>query len=146
MADMEGKVALVTGGSSGIGQAVVLAFARRGARVVVADIAEEAGAETVRQVEAAGSEGVFVRVDVSSAADNERMVKTAVERFGRLDYAVNNAGIGGPSAPIADYPEDGWNRVIAINLTGVFLGMKYEIAQMLRQDSGGAIVNMASVL
>ncbi len=138
------KVALVTGAASGIGRATALAFAREGARVAAADVAADGGEETVRLVRAAGGEGTFVRADVSKAADVEAMVGRAVETYGRLDFAHNNAGIEGALATTADYPEDVWNRVIAINLTGVWLCMKYEIPAMLRQG-GGAIVNTASI-
>lgn len=142
---MDGKVAIVTGASSGIGRATALAFAREGAKVVVDDITAEGGEETVRMIRDGGGEAVFVRTDVSSSTEVEAMVNQAVETFGRLDYAVNNAGIGGALAPTADYPEDSWRRVLDINLTGVWLCMKYEIPQMLRVG-GGAIVNMSSIL
>lgn len=142
---MAGKVAVVTGASMGIGRAVALAFAREGARVVVADVVEEGAQETVRLVREAGSQGAFVRADVSSLADVQGMVNQAVQLYGRLDYACNNAGIGGAQAPTGQYPEDAWDKVIAVNLTGVFLCCKYEIQQMLK-NGGGAIVNMASIL
>ncbi len=141
---MRGKVAVVTGGASGIGRAAARAFAREGARVVVADVLEDAGRETVRLIREAGGEAVFVRTDVSRPADVQAMVEETVRQFGRLDYAFNNAGIEGVMAPTADCPEDNWNRVMAVNLTGVWLCMKHEIPQMLRQG-GGAIVNTASV-
>ncbi|MBI2862423.1 MAG: SDR family oxidoreductase [Chloroflexi bacterium] len=137
------KVALVTGGSSGIGRATALAFAQEGAKVVVADVAVQGGEETVRLIKADQGSAVFVRADVSQAAEVEAMVRTAVETYGRLDVAVNNAGILQESIPAADIPEEAFDRVIAINLKSVYLGMKYEIAQMLKQG-GGAIVNTAS--
>jgi NAD(P)-dependent dehydrogenase (short-subunit alcohol dehydrogenase family) len=142
---MEGRVALVTGGGSGIGRACALEFASRGCRVVVTDVDERGGAETVRMVGEAGSEAFFTRVDVTKLADLQAAVDAAVERFGSLDYAVNNAGIGGPAAPTGEYPEDGWRQVIDINLSGVFYGMRAQIPQMLQQGRG-AIVNMASIL
>jgi len=141
--DFAGRVALVTGGGSGLGQAAARLLAGRGARVVVADINETGGAETVQQCIDAGSEAVFVRTDVTEEGDVEGAVATAVDRWGRLDAAINNAGINGPTKPIADYTLDEWNTVLAINLTGVFLGLKYEVPQMLAQG-GGAIVNTSS--
>ncbi len=139
-------VALVTGGSSGIGRAIALAWAREGAKVVVSDVGEAGGQETVKRVRDAGGQAEFIAADVSRPQDCEQLVARTVERFGRLDMACNNAGIGGELAPTADYPLDAWNQVIAVNLSGVFYGMKYQIAQMLRQGGGGAIVNMASIL
>ncbi|HEX5504741.1 MAG TPA: 3-hydroxybutyrate dehydrogenase [Thermomicrobiales bacterium] len=140
-----GKTALVTGAASGIGRACARRFAAEGARVVVADVAEAGGAETVRQIVEAGGEARFVRCDVSNGAEVEAAVAQAVAAYGRLDYAVNNAGIEGALAPTADYPEDAWQRVLAINLTGVWRCLKAEIPAMLRAG-GGAIVNMASIL
>lgn len=145
MSEMQGKVALVTGGGSGIGRSCVEAFARNGAAVIVSDVDEGGGAESVRLVESAGGRATFVRADVSQPADCEAMIGKAIEHFGRLDYACNNAGIGGEQNMIADYSVDGWQKVIAINLSGVFYCMKYEIPAMLR-NGGGAIVNMASIL
>jgi NAD(P)-dependent dehydrogenase (short-subunit alcohol dehydrogenase family) len=142
---LKGKVAFVTGGGSGLGRATALALARQGALVTVADIDAEGGAETCRQLAAAGSPAHFIKADVSLSADVAAMVQQVASRHGRLDCAVNNAGIGGGMmAPTANYDEETWNRVIAINLTGVWLCMKHEIRHMLRQG-GGAIVNMASV-
>ena len=140
----ENKVALVTGGGSGIGRACALAFAREGAKVVVADVMERGGEETVQMIREAGGESIFVKTDVSKAADVEALVKRAVDTYGRLDCGINNAGIEGINAPTADYTEENWNRVININLKGVWLCMKYEIPEMQKQG-GGAIVNMASV-
>ena len=138
------KVALVTGGGSGIGRASALTFAREGAQVVVSDVAVEGGEETVQLIKKTGGEAVFTKADVSQAAQVEALIAKAVEAYGRLDCAHNNAGIEGNSAKIADYIEADWDRVIAINLTGVWLCMKYEIPQMLQQG-GGAIVNTSSV-
>ena len=142
---MAGKVALVTGGSSGIGRASALAFARRGARVVVAADRDVAGGEeTVRLIADAGGEASFVQADVSQAAAVEALIAAAVATYGRLDYAHNNAGVGqGGAALTAELGEATWDRVLGINLKGVWLCMKYEILQMLRQG-GGAIVNTAS--
>ncbi len=142
---LKDKVALITGGSSGIGRAVALAWAREGAKVVVSDVDRSGGGETVEQVRAAGGEAIFIAADVGKPEDCEALVRGAVEKFGRLDIACNNAGIGGPQAPTADYPLDGWAQVIAINLSGVFYGMKYQLPAMLK-NGGGAIVNMASIL
>ncbi|MFZ3060799.1 MAG: SDR family oxidoreductase [Candidatus Methanoperedens sp.] len=141
---LENKVALVTGGSSGIGRACALAFAREGAKVVVADVLVGGGEETVQMIRKAGGESIFVKTDVSKTADVEALVKRAVDTYGRLDCAINNAGIEGIMAPTADCTEENWDRVININLKGVWLCMKYEIPEMQKQGSG-AIVNMASV-
>jgi NAD(P)-dependent dehydrogenase (short-subunit alcohol dehydrogenase family) len=141
----DGKVALVTGASAGIGRATALAFAEQGAKVVVADIAVEGGEETVRQINGVGGEAIFVKADMLQTSEIEALVRTTVETYGRLDYAHNNAGIEGALTTTVDYPEDIWNRVLAINLTSVWLCMKYEIPEMLKQG-GGAIVNTASIL
>ncbi len=142
---LKDKVALVTGGASGIGRAVALAWGREGARVVVSDVDRDGGEETAEAVRAAGSEALFAAADVGKPEDCEALVQRAVQKFGRLDIACNNAGIGGAQAPTADYPLDAWAQVIAINLSGVFYGMKYQLPAMLK-SGGGAIVNMASIL
>jgi NAD(P)-dependent dehydrogenase (short-subunit alcohol dehydrogenase family) len=135
-----GKVALVTGGASGIGRACARVFAKAGALVVVSDLAVQGGEQTVRLIEEDGGEASFVEADVSKAAQVEALVGRVVEAYSRLDYAFNNAGIEGLMATnTADYPEENWDRVIAINLKGVWLCMKHEIPQMLRQG-GGSIV------
>ena len=142
---LEGKVALVTGGGSGIGKASALAFAREGARVAVADIDIEGGKATVSNIENTGGQAIFIQANVSQAADVKAMVNKTVEVYGQLDYAFNNAGIeGSVGIPISDYDEDNWDKVIDINLKGVWLCMKYELSQMVKQG-GGAIVNTASV-
>jgi len=143
--DFRGKVAVVTGGGSGIGEACVVELASRGAQVVVADFNLEA-AERVASA-AAGSEdrAAAVKVDVSDPASVEAMVRFATERYGRLDVAVNNAGIGGESNPTGEYSVEGWDRVIDVNLNGVFYCMRYQIPAML-EAGGGSIVNMASIL
>src|ERR1043166_2163028 len=138
-----GKVALVTGSGSGIGRATALAFAREGAKVVVSDVAVEGGEETVSLIKKAGGEAIFVQSNVSKAADVEALVNKAVQTYGRLDCAHNNAGVAGPNKSIIDITEESWDRVIAVNLTGVWLCMKYEIAQMLKNGSG-AIVTPSS--
>jgi len=140
-----GEVALVTGGGSGIGWAACKAFARAGARVVVSDIDEEAGTHVVKRLTECGREAMFVRADVSKAADVEQLIEAAANTYGCLDIAFNNAGIEGELALMADYTDDAWDRVIAVNLTGVRLCMKYEIREMLKHG-GGAIVNNASIL
>ena len=142
---LRNKVALVTGGASGIGRAVALVWAREGARVVVSDTSASGGAQTVDLVQEQGGEAIFVAADVGNPQHAQALVAQTVAHFGRLDVACNNAGIGGPTAPVADYPLDGWAQVLQINLSGVFYGMQQQIAAM-RLTGGGAIVNMASVL
>jgi NAD(P)-dependent dehydrogenase (short-subunit alcohol dehydrogenase family) len=144
--ELEGKVALVTGGTSGIGRDTAVLFAKAGAKVVVAGRREREGEETVELVRAAGGDGLFVKTDVSKATEVDALVQKTVERFGRLDVAFNNAGIEGVFAPIIRQSEEDWDRTIAINLKGVWLCLKYEIRQMLKQGGGGAIVNMASII
>jgi NAD(P)-dependent dehydrogenase (short-subunit alcohol dehydrogenase family) len=139
-----GKVALITGGGSGIGRATAQVFAREGAKVVVADVVVEGGEETVRVLKLAGGEATFVKADVSRATEVQALVQKTVETYGRLDCAFNNAGIEGVIQPTVEYGEAHWDRVLAINLKGVWLCMKYELQQMLKQGSG-AIVNTASV-
>jgi len=141
---LEGKVALVTGGSSGIGRATVLAFAAQGATVVIADVDDAAAEEVVDAVRLPGGVATFVHTDVADENQVQAMVETTVETYGRLDCAVNNAGIGGVFAPTADYPREVWDRVIAVNLTGTWLCVKHEIPQMLA-GGGGAIVNTSSI-
>ncbi len=140
----EGKVALVTGGGSGIGRATAALFAREGARVAVADVGMEGGEETVKAIRTAGGEAVFIRADVSRADEVQALVGRVVETYGRLDCAHNNAGIGGSGALTADYLQEDWDQVLRVNLTGVWLCMKYEIPVMLAQGRG-SIVNTASV-
>ena len=145
MASTSTKVALITGGSSGIGRAAAVAFAKTGARVVVAARRRTEGEATLRLVEAAGSEGIFVPADVRHAAEVRAMVQACVEAYGGLDYAFNNAGIEGSAfVRTADYDEETFRQVIDVNLTGVFLSMKYEIPALLARGGGG-IVNMSSV-
>jgi NAD(P)-dependent dehydrogenase (short-subunit alcohol dehydrogenase family) len=139
-----GKVAFVTGAANGIGRATALAFARHGASVVAGDVAEQANQETVRMIEEQWGQGLAVRCDVTRVGDVKAALAQAVEVFGRLDFAFNNAGIEPrTSAPTAEYEEEEWNRIIDTNLRGVFLCMKYEIPLILAQG-GGAIVNTSS--
>ena len=145
MSSMKGKVALVTGASSGIGRATALAFAAGGARVALAARRENELATLAAEIEAMGGEATCVRTDVSVAGDVERMVSHTIERFGRLDFAVNNAGIEGELQGIAEFSEDMWDRVLDINLKGTFLCLKYEARSMLAGAHGGAIVNVGSV-
>ena len=142
---LEGKVAVVTGGSSGIGRAAALAFAREGAHVAIGARRQTEGEETARMVREAGGQAVFVQTDVSQTDQVQRLIQAAVERWGRLDCAFNNAGIEGDAfVHTADYSETTWDKIVAINLTGVFLSMKYELQQMLKHGSG-TIVNMSSI-
>jgi NAD(P)-dependent dehydrogenase (short-subunit alcohol dehydrogenase family) len=143
--ELQGKVGIVTGATSGIGRETAVLFAKAGAKVVVSGRRELEGKETVDLIRAAGGEGLFVKTDVSKASEVEALVQKAVERFGRLDIAFNNAGIEGVWVPIIDQSEEDWDRTIDINLKGVWLCLKYEIRQMLKQGTGGAIVNMASI-
>src|SRR5881409_2848691 len=138
-----GKVAFVTGGGTGIGRAAALAFAREGANVVVADVSEEGNQETSRMIEELGGRALAVRCDVSRPEDVKAALDKPLEAFGRLDFAFNNAGVEQPITAAAEITEEEWNRIIRINLSGVFLCMKYEIPLMLKQG-GGAIVNTAS--
>jgi NAD(P)-dependent dehydrogenase (short-subunit alcohol dehydrogenase family) len=146
---LEGKVALVTGGASGIGRATVLACAREGAKLIIADLQEEGGQHTVHLITEKGGDASFVQTDVTHATAVEALISEAVARYGRLDCAHNNAGISGlgiagdQRALTAEYPDERWHQVLAINLTGVWLCMKFELQQMLTQG-GGAIVNTAS--
>lgn len=145
MKALENKVALVTGAGSGIGKAISLLYAKEGAKIVVSDVNEKAGNEVVSEIKSNGGEAIFVKADTSKAEDNKSMVDQAVKQFGGLQIAVNNAGIGGPISPVAEYPVDGWDKVISINLSGVFYGLRYQIPAMLKSGSG-SIVNMASIL
>lgn len=142
---LEGKVAIITGAAKGIGKSTALLFAKEGAKVVVSDIDEENGEKVAEQIKGEGGEAIFVKADASKAKDHEKLVSKTVEAFGKLDIAVNNAGIGGPLAKTAEYPLDGWKDVINLNLNGVFYGTKYQIAEMLK-NGGGSIVNIASIL
>jgi NAD(P)-dependent dehydrogenase (short-subunit alcohol dehydrogenase family) len=143
---LEGKVALVTGGTSGIGRDTALLFAKAGTKVVVAGRREQEGKETIDLVRTAGGDGLFVKADVSKASDVDALIQKVVEKLGRLDIAFNNAGTEGVWVPIVKQSEEDWDRTIDINLKGVWLCLKYEIRQMLKQGGGGAIVNMSSIM
>ena len=139
-----GQVALVTGGASGLGRVTALALAREGAKVVVADVAAVEGAATVQSIISAGGQAIFVKTDVTKSRGVEAMVQETVNAFGRLDFALNNAGVDGVRARTAAYPEEVWHQVINLNLTGVFLCLKFELPVMVKQGRG-VIVNMSSV-
>ncbi len=138
-------VAIVTGAASGIGKSVAKLYAQNGIAVVLSDVNQEPGEQVAEQIRQAGGQAIFVASDVSQPADCERMVAVALEQYGRLDYACNNAGIGGEQNLTADYSIEGWEKILSINLSGVFYGMKYQIPAILK-SGGGAIVNMASIL
>lgn len=146
MGSLDGKVAMVTGGDSGIGRAVCLAYAKEGAKVVVVDLqgAPVEAASTVQAVEKLGGQAAFVQADVSDPKDCARMVAETVKKFGRLDIACNNAGIGGEVGPTSAYGLEAWAKVIGVNLSGVFFGLKYEIPELLKTK--GNAVNIASIL
>ena len=145
MSELNGKVAIVTGGTTGIGRDTAVLFAKEGAKVVVTGRREVEGKETVELIRAAGGDGLFVKSDVAKSGDVREMMQKTLEKFGRVDIAFNNAGIEGKWLPIAEQSEEDWDSVIDINLKGVWLCLKYEIQQMLKQGGGGAIVNMSSV-
>ena len=145
MSDMKDKVALITGASSGIGRATAEAFAAKGATVVLAARREDELAALAADIKNQGGKASFVITDVSVAQDVGRMVTHTIENFGRLDYAVNNAGIEGQFVGVVDLPEDEWDRVLDINLKGAFLCLKYEARAMLAGGHGGAIVNVGSI-
>jgi NAD(P)-dependent dehydrogenase (short-subunit alcohol dehydrogenase family) len=141
---LDGKIALITGAGSGIGRAASRIFAREGARLLLADVVEEGGKQTLAMIHDTGGEAVFIKTDVSKPADVEAAVTKAVATYGRLDCAFNNAGIEGQRGMTHECGQENWDRVIAINLTGVWLCMKAEIALLLKQGRGGAIVNTSS--
>jgi len=145
MGDLANKVAIITGATSGIGQDTAVLFAEQGAMVVLAGRREKEGADVLALVRKAGGDGIFVKTDVAKATDVERLVKTTVDRFGRIDVAFNNAGVEGNWKPMIELSEQEWDDVIEINLKGVWLCLKYEIQQMLQQGTGGSIVNMSSI-
>jgi NAD(P)-dependent dehydrogenase (short-subunit alcohol dehydrogenase family) len=142
---LQGKIALVTGASSGIGRAIALVFAREGAKVVVSDMNEDGGRETVRLVAQQGGEALFFKANVAEPAEMAALVQESINRYGSLHIACNNAGVGGETVPTANYSIEEWNRVLSINLSGVFYGMKAQIPAMLN-SGGGAIINIASIL
>lgn len=142
---LDNKVAIITGAGSGLGKAMALLYAKEGAKIVVSDIDEKGGNGTVSEITANGGEAIFVKADSTSPEDNKNLVEKAVAQFGGLHVAVNNAGIGGPISTVGEYPVDGWNKVISINLSGVFYGLRYQIPAILK-SGGGSIVNVASIL
>ena len=142
---LEGKAAIVTGAGSGIGRAVALIYAKEGAMVAVSDINENGGEETVEQIKSNGGKAIFIKTDVSKPSDNQSLVAGTMKEYGGLHIVCNNAGIGGPLAPTGDYPIEGWDRVLSVNLSGIFYGMRYQIPAML-SSGGGSIVNMTSIL
>lgn len=145
MGTLKNKVALITGSGSGIGRAAAILYAKEGAKVIISDINEEHGNAVLEEIKKNGGEAFFIQADTSKPADHKKMVDQILEKYGALHIAVNNAGIGGPLSSIADYPIDGWQKVIDTNLSGVFYGLKYQIPAMLK-SGGGSVVNIASIL
>lgn len=142
---LSGKVALVTGAGSGIGESCAILYAAKGAKVIVSDVNEKGGAATVQKIKDNGGDATFVKADVGKPEECEQLVRKTIEIYGRLDMACNNAGIAGESHPVGEMSVEGWNKVILINLSSVFYCMHYQIPAMLK-SGGGAIVNMASIL
>ena len=145
MKTLENKVALITGAAQGIGKSMALLFAKNGAKLVITDLNEEAGKNVVKEIESNEGEAIFVKADTSNPKDSQKSIDEALARFGKLDIAVNNAGIVGPVQSIEEYDIDAWNKVLSINLSGVFYGMKYQIPAMLKNGSG-SIINMSSIV
>ena len=144
MKEFEGKTAIITGGANGIGKAAAILFAHEGAKIALADTNEKEGKQVVKQITDNGGEAFFMKTDVSSSLQVRSMVEETVNKYGKLDIAFNNAGIGSKNVPTAEKSEDEWEKVLSVNLTGVFLCMKYEIPHMLKQGKG-VIVNTSSV-
>jgi NAD(P)-dependent dehydrogenase (short-subunit alcohol dehydrogenase family) len=142
---LENKVAIVTGAGSGIGREVALSYASEGAKVVVSDINEKGGKDVVAEFIKKGNDAIFIKANTADPKEQESLVKETVKHFGGLHIACNNAGVGGPLSMTGDYPIDGWDKVISINLSGVFYGMRYQIPAMLA-SGGGVIVNISSIL
>lgn len=144
MKELINKTAIITGAGSGIGKAVAEKFAAEGAKVIVSDINEAHGQEVTAAIKKIGGEAFFIKADTASAEECAALVTKTIDQYGSLDIAVNNAGIGGPLCATGEYPIDGWQKVININLSGVFYGMRYQIPAM--QKTGGSIINVASIL
>lgn len=144
MKSLENKVAIITGSGSGIGRSAALLLAKEGAKVVVSDINAEGGNKVVDEIKKNGGQAHFIAANTSKPEDHEALVEATVKHFGSLDIAVNNAGIGGPVGLTGEYPLDGWQKVIDINLSGVFYGLRYQLPAM--QENGGSIINIASIL
>lgn len=142
---LENKVAIVTGAAMGMGEATARLFAEAKAKVVLADFNTEKGQAVTEAIRAAGGEAVFIKTDISKSADVQAMVKFAVDTYGKLDVAVNNAALTPDDKPVAEFDEDYWHRLMAVDLTGTALCMKYELQQMLKQGMGGSIINISSV-
>lgn len=145
MGTLKNKVAVITGSGSGIGRAAAILYAKEGAKVIISDINEEHGNAVLEEIKKNGGEAFFIKADTSKPEEHKKLVDQTIEKYGALHIAVNNAGIGGPLSSIADYPIDGWQKVIDINLSGVFYGLKYQIPAMLK-SGGGSVVNIASIL
>ena len=141
---LENKVAIITGAASGIGKATAVLMSKEGAKVIVSDIHETNGKAAAQEINKEGGEAFFIKADTSKPEDNESLVAKTIEKFGRLDIAVNNAGIGGPLGLTGEYPLEGWQKVININLSGVFYGLRYQLPAM--EGNGGSIINVASIL
>lgn len=146
MSVLKDKVAIVTGAASGIGASTALLFAEQGASVVLTDVNETNGEAVVAKIKAAGGDAIFLKADAGSAEDAEKTVQLALDTYGKLDIAVNNAGIGGHSGPIPEYPVEAWQKVIDINLSGVFYGLKYQIPAIEKTAGKGSIINVSSIL
>ncbi len=143
--ELKDKVALITGAASGIGESTAMLFAKEGAKIILTDVDEENGTKVLEKIKQQGGEGIFIKADTSNASDSEKSVEKAIEKFGKLDIAVNNAGIGGAQSPVGEYEIEDWDKVIAVNLSGVFYGMRYQIPAMLKNGSG-SIINVSSIL
>lgn len=145
MKNLEDKIALVTGAGSGIGKKIALLYASEGAKVVVSDINEKAGQETAYEIESKGGAALFIKTDTSIPTDHQLLVEETLKQFGALHIVCNNAGIGGPIASTGEYPIEAWDKVLSVNLSGVFYGLHYQIPAILK-SGGGSIVNIASIL
>jgi NAD(P)-dependent dehydrogenase (short-subunit alcohol dehydrogenase family) len=143
--ELKNKVAIITGAASGIGESTALLFAKEGAKLILTDIDSEQGESLVKSINNDGGEAIFFKADVSRPEASEETVNLAIEKFGKLDIAVNNAGIGGATVPVGEYEPEEWNKVLSINLSGVFYGMRYQIPAM-QKSGGGSIINVASIL